>query len=304
MAAAQILQQQASLTRKARRIHFSGFPIGTTAPMLQAFVQGAMDSAKLTLPTPGSCIIEVNLGQDARYSFIEFRSVFEAGNVLMLDGVNMGGSVLRIQRPKDFTPAPPETMMLVIPAGIQSATPAALITGTSVSTTMPIINSQPPKAVQPVSEQANLQSVTRRARRLHVGNLPTGASLTAELLKQFFSAMLVSKGLADSRIEGDPVVNCTIPNQKYGFVELRTIHETTRALTLNGMELGDRKLRIQRPHDYQPVPMDMQRRYAELMGQPPPPEDLSAPKSLPQPTSLVPSAGQVPSGDAKQNSDV
>ena len=62
---------------------------------------------------------------------------------------------------------------------------------------------------------------------MHVGNLPFGTGLTADLLKQFFNAALVSANLHDASMkEGEPVIDATLHSDgKFGFVEFRTIAE-------------------------------------------------------------------------------
>ena len=89
-------------------------------------------------------------------------------------------------------------------------------------------------------------SLTRRARRLHVGNLPLGVGLTAEMLRQFFNAALVSANLHDGSKEGEPVYDAVLgPESKFGFVEFRTIAEATSCLALNSIELGGKQRRIE-----------------------------------------------------------
>lgn len=308
MAAAQVLQQQASLTRKARRIHFSGLPIGIQAPLISDFVNGALKSAKLHIPDiEGEPVNEVNMGPDGRYAFVEFRSCLEAGNCLMLDGLNMMGATMRIQRPKDYAPVPNELLMAVIPKGIANATAASLISGfqrPGQHSGMHMSIHNKPTLTSPESELQNLMALTRRARRLHIGNLPIGVGLTSDMLKQYFNAMMISKGMNDTKIEGEPVVDCNIPNDKFGFIELRSAHETTAAMGLDGVELGDKALKVERPRDYQPVPDEMLRKAAVLQGHPPPPATgvgIPTKESLPnlagggapaaQPTGSVPAPG-------------
>lgn len=106
--------------------------------------------------------------------------------------------------------------------------------------------------------QQNAQTLTRRARRLHVGNLPLGVGLTGEMLKQFFNAALVSANLHDTSKEGDPVMDAMLGTEgKFGFVEFRTIAEATSCMALNNIELGGKQLRIERPRDYAPMPDSM-----------------------------------------------
>jgi len=91
-----------------------------------------------------------------------------------------------------------------------------------------------------------------------VGNLPLGAGLTAEMLKQFFNAAITSANLHDSSKEGDPVIDSMIGSEgKFGFIEFRTIAEATSCIALNNIELAGKQLRIERPRDYAPMPDSM-----------------------------------------------
>merc|ERR1719453_2397464 len=104
----------------------------------------------------------------------------------------------------------------------------------------------------------NMSALTRRARRLHVGNLPVGVGLTAEMLKQFFNAAMVSASLHDTSMAGDPVMDAMLGSEgKFGFVEFRTIAEATSCMALNNIELGGKQLRVERPRDYAPMPESM-----------------------------------------------
>ena len=129
----------------------------------------------------------------------------------------------------------------------------------------------------------NALAASRRARRLHIGNLPQGVGLDAQMLKQFFNAALVSASLHDTSKEGDPVLDTMIAGEgrptrlersshhsathasrsappsagKFGFVEFRTIAEAISCIALNGIELGGKQLRIERPRDYTPMPDSM-----------------------------------------------
>ena len=59
----------------------------------------------------------------------------------------------------------------------------------------------------------NALAASRRARRLHIGNLPQGVGLDAQMLKQFFNAALVSASLHDTSKEGDPVLDTMIAGE-------------------------------------------------------------------------------------------
>jgi len=83
--------------------------------------------------------------------------------------------------------------------------------------------------------------------RLYVGNLPPG--MIDHQLKAFFSAAAAGAGIAMQ--PGDSVVSCWIAaDGKYGFIEFRSEEETTRGLSLSGLELNNRELVIKRPNDW------------------------------------------------------
>lgn len=100
---------------------------------------------------------------------------------------------------------------------------------------------------------AETVAISRKARRLYLGNLPNGMGLTSTQIIEFFNMASQASGIAI--MAGDPVVDSWIsPEGKYGFVEFRSIDECTAALALNGISLQGRQLVIKRPNDYEPAP--------------------------------------------------
>lgn len=62
-------------------------------------------------------------------------------------------------------------------------------------------------------------------------------------------------------MEGDPIIGTWLSEEKarsdgakylYGFLEFRTVEETTRALALNGIVMQGLKVTVRRPNDYEP----------------------------------------------------
>ncbi|EOD16761.1 hypothetical protein EMIHUDRAFT_210280 [Emiliania huxleyi CCMP1516] len=220
-----LLQQQAALTRRARRLHIGNLPPGLTLESMRELFNTTLSAAKLTLDE-APCINDVHMSGDARFGFVEFRSVLECTNALVLDGMQLLGRALKVQRPNDYMPPPPGLDKVLIP-----------------------------------------QSVSSVVTSVHVGNLPLGAGLTAEMLKQFFNAAITSANLHDSSKEGDPVIDSMIGSEgKFGFIEFRTIAEArygeiwgdaTSCIALNNIELAGKQLRIERPRDYAPMPDSM-----------------------------------------------
>ena len=51
------------------------------------------------------------------FAFLEFRSVVETTNALALDGLNVQGSNIRVNRCHEYEPVEPALEKLMIPAG-------------------------------------------------------------------------------------------------------------------------------------------------------------------------------------------
>lgn len=105
----------------------------------------------------------------------------------------------------------------------------------------------------PVVSSAETLASSRKARRLYLGNLPTGMGLTDVQVTEFFNMACQESGIAI--MPGLPVTDSWIaPEGKYGFVEFRSIDECTAGMALNGISLQGRQLVVKRPNDYEAAP--------------------------------------------------
>jgi len=319
-----VMQQQAALTRRARRLHVGNLPSGLEPEALKELFNSTMRAAKLTIDDnlAAGCVNNISMATDNRFCFVEFRTAFECSNALALDQMQLLGKPLRVARPNDYAPAPDELETLVIAKEISDtvtsstvpshamlcsvgtgtlavgsgnhmgtrATPSLGMAATPFAANLVALQQQSRMMAAKVATSAqatgaatsltlggtftslssvntgangglqlnNVMSLSRRARRLHVGNLPTSVGLTASKLKQFFNAALVSANLHDTSKPGEPVLDCMLGSEgKFGFVEFRTIAEATACMVLNNIELGGKQLRIERPRDYHPMPESM-----------------------------------------------
>lgn len=100
--------------------------------------------------------------------------------------------------------------------------------------------------------QAANPQATRQARRLYIGNMPTGLGLTEAMLQEFFNTTVISMGV----LTPQPVMSVWISAEgNFCFVEFRAIKDATACLALlQGLTLGGRALKIGRPSDYKPPP--------------------------------------------------
>ena len=270
-----LLQQQAAMTRRARRLHVGNLPAGLTGDALKELFNTTMQAAKLALDE-NPCVNDVHMSADNKFGFVEFRSAMETNQALALDGMQLLGKPLRVSRPNDYQEAPPQLMNVLIPSSVTATVtssntlasgmaprpnmpagigvPGMPGAGGAGGAAVPLSSINPIQAAlsagAPVPSGQNLQTLSRRARRLHVGNLPLGVGLTSDMLKQFFNAALVSATLHDTSIEGEPVQDAMLGTEgKFGFIEFRTIAETTSCIALNNIELGGA-----RPHAPAPTP--------------------------------------------------
>lgn len=229
------------LTFKARRIYVGNLP-QTQPPVtdvqLREFFDQAMHQANLT-SGPGCCVSDVWISQEKHFAFVEVRTVQEANNAMTLDGVTFYGSPLRVNRPHDYVPPGADTL-LHMQAG-QLANAAGGIQGLVPG--MPNMTS--------VNNIGTLMQLTKKCRRVHIGNLPVNMGLTPAALRQFVAQCMTQLALTVKA--GDPVIDSFLSTDcKFGFVEFRTVAEANNALAMSGVEYYGRPIRVGRPADYAP----------------------------------------------------
>lgn len=95
-------------------------------------------------------------------------------------------------------------------------------------------------------------SESKKARRLFIGNLPHGGVHSSSVV-EFFNKACSASGI--SIMGGNPVADAYVaPDGKYGFIEFRSIDETTAGLALNGISFQGSSVNVRRPNDYEPAP--------------------------------------------------
>ncbi|KAJ8345585.1 hypothetical protein SKAU_G00297780 [Synaphobranchus kaupii] len=194
------------MTRQARRLYVGNIPFGVTEESMAEFFNAQMRLAGLS-QAPSNPVLAVQINQDKNFAFLEFRSVDETTQAMAFDGIVFQGQSLKIRRPHDYRPLP----------GI-SEQPAFHVPGV-VSTVVP-----------------------DSPHKLFIGGLPNYLNddqlgAVKELLTSFgpLKAFNLVKDSATSLSKG------------YAFCEYVDISATDQAAAgLNGMQLGDKKLIVQR----------------------------------------------------------
>ncbi|KAG5191898.1 hypothetical protein JKP88DRAFT_217096 [Tribonema minus] len=86
-------------TKTNREIFVGNVPLEAQADALQQFLGSAMQQVGLTT-APGNPIVHVRM--NARFSFLEFRSMEEATHALFLNNIPFGSSTLTFARPSKY----------------------------------------------------------------------------------------------------------------------------------------------------------------------------------------------------------
>ncbi|TPX61839.1 hypothetical protein PhCBS80983_g00758 [Powellomyces hirtus] len=163
--------------------------------------------AQLNITTAaGNPCIAVQINHDKNYAFIEFRSSEEATAAMAFDGITFNGQSLKIRRPKDYQ----------APVGGASGTPPPIHVPGVVSTNVP--------------DSPN---------KIFVGGLPPflNDEQVMELLKSF------------GELRAFNLVKDGLTGMSKGFAFCEYVDPTITDIAcqgLNGMELGDKKLVVQR----------------------------------------------------------
>ncbi|XP_056141648.1 U2 small nuclear RNA auxiliary factor 2a isoform X2 [Lampris incognitus] len=199
------------MTRQARRLYVGNIPFGITEESMMDFFNAQMRLGGLT-QAPGNPVLAVQINQDKNFAFLEFRSVDETTQAMAFDGIIFQGQSLKIRRPHDYQPLPgmSENPSVYVPAHL------GLLHVGVVSTVVP-----------------------DSAHKLFIGGLPNylNDDQVKELLTSFgpLKAFNLVKDSATGLSKG------------YAFCEYVDVNLNDQAIAgLNGMQLGDKKLLVQR----------------------------------------------------------
>ncbi|KAJ8389435.1 hypothetical protein AAFF_G00119730 [Aldrovandia affinis] len=195
------------MTRQARRLYVGNIPFGITEESMMDFFNAQMRLGGLT-QAPGNPVLAVQINQDKNFAFLEFRSVDETTQAMAFDGIIFQGQSLKIRRPHDYQPLP----------GM----------------------SENPSVYVPALEKGVVSTVVPdSAHKLFIGGLPNylNDDQVKELLTSFgpLKAFNLVKDSATGLSKG------------YAFCEYVDVNLNDQAIAgLNGMQLGDKKLLVQR----------------------------------------------------------
>ncbi|XP_021935633.1 splicing factor U2AF 50 kDa subunit isoform X2 [Zootermopsis nevadensis] len=195
-----------TITRQARRLYVGNIPFGVTEEEMMEFFNQQMHLSGLA-QAAGNPVLACQINLDKNFAFLEFRSIDETTQAMAFDGINFKGQSLKIRRPHDYQPMPG-----------MSENPSVNVPGMSgvISTVVP-----------------------DSPHKIFIGGLPNylNEDQVKELLMSFgqLRAFNLVKDSATGLSKG------------YAFCEYADVTMTDQAIAgLNGMQLGDKKLIVQR----------------------------------------------------------
>ncbi|XP_073914509.1 splicing factor U2AF 65 kDa subunit isoform X1 [Castor canadensis] len=218
------------MTRQARRLYVGNIPFGITEEAMMDFFNAQMRLGGLT-QAPGNPVLAVQINQDKNFAFLEFRSVDETTQAMAFDGIIFQGQSLKIRRPHDYQPLPgmSENPSVYVPGVVSTVVPDSahklFIGGLPNYLNDDQVTSFPSPHFLPDPSQ------------LSPDGLILGLLQVKELLTSFgpLKAFNLVKDSATGLSKG------------YAFCEYVDINVTDQAIAgLNGMQLGDKKLLVQR----------------------------------------------------------
>jgi splicing factor U2AF subunit len=195
-----------SVTRQARRIYVGNIPFGFSEQEMIDLFNQQMHLSGLA-QAEGNPILACHINRDKNFAFLECRSIDETTQCMAFDGINFKGQSLKLRRPHDYQPIPG----------------AAGLGGSVVPGVPGVVSTVVPDSMQ----------------KLFIGGLPN--YLNEEQVKELLTSFGQLKAF---NLVKDVTTNLS---KGYAFAEYLDGSLTDQAIAgLNGMQLGDKKLIVQR----------------------------------------------------------
>ncbi|XP_020800611.1 splicing factor U2AF 50 kDa subunit [Drosophila serrata] len=213
----------AMVTRQARRLYVGNIPFGITEEDMMDFFNQQLKALGLNKHNgDGNAVLTCQTNLEKNFAFLEFRSMDEATQAINFDGINFRGQNLKIRRPHDYHP------VASISCAEEYNKPLATTTA-----------AYPPIEVTSLSNSTISSSVPDSANKIYIGGLPSclGEPQIKELLLSF------------GQLRGFNLIKDSVSNLSKGFAFFEYVDPavTDQAIAgLNGMQLGERKLVVQR----------------------------------------------------------
>ncbi|XP_015365591.1 PREDICTED: splicing factor U2AF 50 kDa subunit-like [Diuraphis noxia] len=206
-----------TITRQARRLYVGNIPFGVTEDEMMEFFNQQMHLSGLA-QAAGNPVLACQINLDKNFAFLEFRSIDETTQAMAFDGINFKGQSLKIRRPHDYQPTP----------GMTESNP---VTNYNSGMTLDMMKYD--------SSSFGIGTVPDSPHKIFIGGLP--AYLNDEQVKELLTSFGQLKAF---NLVKDAATGLS---KGYAFCEYADVVMTDQAIAgLNGMQLGEKKLIVQR----------------------------------------------------------
>ncbi|KAL5244381.1 hypothetical protein ACI65C_011791 [Semiaphis heraclei] len=206
-----------TITRQARRLYVGNIPFGVTEDEMMEFFNQQMHLSGLA-QAAGNPVLACQINLDKNFAFLEFRSIDETTQAMAFDGINFKGQSLKIRRPHDYQPTP----------GMTESNP---VTNYNSGMTLDMMKYD--------SSSFGVGTVPDSPHKIFIGGLP--AYLNDEQVKELLTSFGQLKAF---NLVKDAATGLS---KGYAFCEYADVVMTDQAIAgLNGMQLGEKKLIVQR----------------------------------------------------------
>ncbi|XP_015364853.1 PREDICTED: splicing factor U2AF 50 kDa subunit-like [Diuraphis noxia] len=206
-----------TITRQARRLYVGNIPFGVTEDEMMEFFNQQMHLSGLA-QAGGNPVLACQINLDKNFAFLEFRSIDETTQAMAFDGINFKGQSLKIRRPHDYQPTP----------GMTESNP---VTNYNSGMTLDMMKYD--------SSSFGVGTVPDSPHKIFIGGLP--AYLNDEQVKELLTSFGQLKAF---NLVKDAATGLS---KGYAFCEYADVVMTDQAIAgLNGMQLGEKKLIVQR----------------------------------------------------------
>ncbi|KAH8039144.1 hypothetical protein HPB51_005320 [Rhipicephalus microplus] len=200
---------------------------------------------------PGNPVLACQINLDKNFAFLEFRSIDETTQAMAFDGINFKGQSLKIRRPHDYQPMPgmSETPSVAVPDtdGNRAASRSFGVPDTCMrdrrKQKQKIVDSKASRKGFSGPQQGRFPQIKELLGEYVLEQRAAQRPVTTELLQ--VRELLMSFGqLRAFNLVKD---SATGLSKGYAFCEYVEVATTDQAIMgLNGMQLGDKKLIVQR----------------------------------------------------------
>ncbi|GAB5356228.1 hypothetical protein AAMO2058_000272900 [Amorphochlora amoebiformis] len=234
------------VTRQARRLYVGNLPVGLglTDAALMEFFKATVPQLGLKTPNP---ILSVWMSQGGTFCFVEFRAVEDTDKCMtLMQGLTLGGRLLRIGRPADYKAPPPHLANYIVP--MNPGIPGTMGEKSQASAIAKDQSPKNPVVPSPVLMMLNMVTAGELVEDEEFNDIRNQVGIECEKFGRVFSVVIPRPAsVEDDQDEGVDDDQDLVDHKSKGvgriFVEYATSEEAKEARSkLHGRNFGGNKV--------------------------------------------------------------